>query len=42
MVFPFIMIKDPFVPYFWDLITNTGQQEWDEFVEIRVSVFHLK
>ena len=32
----------PLLPYFWDLISDTAQQEWDEFVEIGVSVSHVK
>lgn len=30
------------LPYFWDLIIDTAQEEWDEFVEIRVPVPHVK
>lgn len=31
-----------FLPYFWDLVADAAQQEWDKFVEIRVSVSHME
>lgn len=31
-----------FLPYFWDLIIDAAEQEWDKFVEIRVSVSHME
>lgn len=36
------MTVSSMLPYFWDLITDAAQQEWDEFVEVRVSVSHVK
>lgn len=30
------------LPYFWDLVISAAQQEWDEFVQIGVSVSHVQ